>query len=132
MSSGGHAPFEVTDRDGDPDRRAWHLAAAAPGPDEEVAAELERSAGGRRPAAPWPRRHSCSARPSWRPNPDGGSERALAAAQASLLAGAFDELLALARRGATLRRCLWRRPNRWSRWMPWSRACASLGHDRPL
>ena len=94
---------EVTSRNVDPDRRAWHLAAAAAGPDEEVARELELSAsraqarGGLAAAAALLQRSVALT-----DTPARRADRALAAAQASLGAGAFDVsrgLLAVAEAG---------------------------------
>jgi DNA-binding CsgD family transcriptional regulator len=85
---------EVTDPQIDPDRRAWHRAQAAPGPDEDVAWELECSAdraqarGGLAAAAAFLERSV-----ELTVDPAHLGRRALGAAKAKHLAGAPDAAL---------------------------------------
>jgi DNA-binding CsgD family transcriptional regulator len=94
---------DVTDAEKDPDRRAWHRAQGAAGPDEAVAGELERCAaraqgrGGVAAAAAFLARAT-----ELTPDPAGRAARALAAARAKLDAAAPDaafELLVTAEIG---------------------------------
>jgi DNA-binding CsgD family transcriptional regulator/tetratricopeptide (TPR) repeat protein len=93
----------ATDPGADPDRRAWHLAEAISDPDENVAGELERSAGraqargGLAAAAAFLERATALT-----PDPARRTRRALASARAKVQAGEFDtalDLLALAEAG---------------------------------
>ena len=86
----------ATDVQEDPDRRVWHLAAGATGPDEEVATALEQAAvktqaraGLAAAAAFLERSVTLTAEPGRR------ADRALTAALANLHAGAFDTALGL-------------------------------------
>ena len=94
---------EATDGDIDPDRRAWHRAHATAGLDEDVAAELERSAGRARARgglAAGAAFHERAAELT--PDPKRRAQRGLLAAKSKHQAGANDaalRLLAVAKAG---------------------------------
>ena len=97
-----HAALASVLRDDD-DRQAWHLAGAAIGPDEEVAAALERAGGravARRAYAAGSGALERAARLS--PDPEVAGRRLITAGQAAAAAGVADRALALFAEAAEL------------------------------
>jgi DNA-binding CsgD family transcriptional regulator len=87
---------EATDADIDPDRRAWHRAHATAGLDEDVAAELERSAGRARARGGLAAGAAFHQRAvELTPDPRRRAQRALLAAKLKHQAGANDAALRL-------------------------------------
>ena len=87
---------KATDADIDPDRRAWHRAHATTGLDEDVAAELERSAGRARARGGLAAGAAFHERAvELTPNPRRRAQRALLAAKSKHQAGANDAALRL-------------------------------------
>ncbi|MBB6551649.1 ATP-binding protein [Nonomuraea rubra] len=87
---------EATDPVADPDRRAWHRAQSTEGPDEDAAADLERSAsraqarGGPNAAAAFLEQAAALT-----VDPARRADHMLAAAHANLQAGSYDRVLEL-------------------------------------
>src|SRR5262249_43041783 len=89
---------ETSDPQLDPDRKAWHRAEATAAPDEDVAAELERTAvraksrGGLAAAGAFLERSAVLT-----PDPGSRAERVLAAAEVLYEAGSFSQVESLLR-----------------------------------
>jgi DNA-binding CsgD family transcriptional regulator len=87
---------ESTDPELDPDRRAWHRAYATLAPDEDVAAELERSAGRARARGGLAAEGAFLERAAeLTPDPALRAQRTLAAAERKRLAGLHEDARAL-------------------------------------
>jgi DNA-binding CsgD family transcriptional regulator len=94
---------DATDARADPDRRAWHRARGTAGPDEQVAADLEQSAGRAQARAGLAAGAAfLTLATELTPHPAARTRRALSAAFASIQAGAFEAartLITIARDG---------------------------------